>query len=176
MIDLNQKLLNQKKSLCLFDLDNTVIDSTHRTPTLDCGGIDLESYQNMQTKEFIDKDSLLPLYDVMRQYINMGMDVGIVMARRLTKHDYSFLKSNKIKTDLICSRDKVHRISDDVKDHYFKGDSEYKRIWFHFLKEIYPLSEYDIFMFDDRKDILKVAEEEGLIPMCAITLNKQLSG
>ena len=169
------------KKLFLFDLDNTVVDSSHRTPILDNVDLDLKSYIEMQNKEFIYKDKPLPLMSIMLRLILSGEEVGIVTARKMTKYDYSFLKRFKIKTNIILSRDKIHKIKrnqslESLKTIYYGSDHEYKRLWFRFLKEKYPLSEYRIYMFDDKDKILTVAKEEGLIAKCAVSINNFLEG
>lgn len=164
----------QKKKLYLFDLDRTVIDSDHRTPYTKGGDLDLNLYRTLQTHENIMKDTLLPLAATMQTLISQGEEVGIVTARRMMKSDYIMLRKNKIKPSLICSRDLLHRVehlSECAHKHFKMSDHEYKRIWFKFIKESYPLNEYDIFMYDDHKGVLEVAKEEGFVAIDAIALN-----
>ena len=52
-----------KKKIAIFDLDGTVIDSSHRTPNKPDGTLDLEGYFELRTRKNIFKDTLLPLAD-----------------------------------------------------------------------------------------------------------------
>jgi hypothetical protein len=45
----------------IYDLDHTVIDSTHRQATLADGSLDLAHWIENNTPELIARDSLLPL-------------------------------------------------------------------------------------------------------------------
>ncbi len=61
-----------KKTIFTFDLDGTVIDSSHRaTLTVDNGQVvlDLNAWRQDSTYENIMKDSLLPLANYMRECI-----------------------------------------------------------------------------------------------------------
>ena len=51
----------------IFDLDGTVIDSSHRKATLPDGSLDLDHWIENCTPEKIAGDSLLPLAGYMRQ-------------------------------------------------------------------------------------------------------------
>lgn len=168
-----------KKVLHIFDLDETVISSSHRTPYFPNGDLNLNLYREKQTHENIMKDKLLPLAEVMKEFIDDGCEVAIITARRMTKSDYVMLRKNAIKTAYIGSRDRIHKvehISNCLKKHFFSTDSEYKRVWFKDIKEKFPLSEYEIYMYDDNKSVLKVALEEGFHAIDSIQLNKIITG
>ena len=49
----------------IFDLDNTVIDSSHRQTFVD-GKLDLDAWTRDNTKKNIRKDSLLPIAKIMK--------------------------------------------------------------------------------------------------------------
>ena len=53
----------------IFDLDGTVIDSSHRQLALPNGDIDLTHWKENSTKEKIFKDELLPLARYMKRAI-----------------------------------------------------------------------------------------------------------
>lgn len=167
-----------KKELYLFDLDRTVINSDHRTPYKENGDLDLNLYREMQTHENIMKDTLLPLAEKMKQLILEGKEVGIVTARRMIKSDFIMLRKNNIKTNLLCNRNSIHKvnyISGCPHTHFKMSDGEYKRIWFQHIKKQYSLDEYIIYMYDDNKNVLKVANEEGFVAIDAIQENKKLA-
>lgn len=176
----NDKKGKVMKSLQLFDLDKTVVDSDHRTPYTITGNLDLNLYRELQTIENIKKDTLLPLSNTMQQMIINKEEVGIVTARRMIRYDYIMLRDNGLKPNLIGSRDKIHKILEYsnfncLHDLFKSSDDEYKRAWFKFIKDRYSLNDYRIFMYDDNQNVLKVAKEEGLIAVDAIALNKELA-
>lgn len=168
------------KELHIFDLDETVIDSAHRTPYFDNGDLDLNSYREMQTHKNIMQDKLLPLFDVMKEFIaDSTKEVATITARRMMKSDYVMLRKNGIRTPFTGSRDQLHKvehISNCARTHFKLTDCEYKRIWFKRIKELFPLNEYVIYMYDDNKHVLRVAKEEGFHAIDAIKLNKIISG
>jgi 3-deoxy-D-manno-octulosonate 8-phosphate phosphatase KdsC-like HAD superfamily phosphatase len=116
----------------------------------------------------------------MKEFIaDDNKEVAIITARRMTKSDYVMLRKHGIKTAFIGARDKLHRvehISNCPVSHFKMSDDEYKRIWFKHIKEYYPLEDYDIYMYDDKEHVLKVAQEEGFHAIDAILLNKMLAG
>ena len=69
------------KMIFIFDLDGTVIDTSHRYRDLPCGKIDLEYWFANSTPELIAMDALLPLADVMRTRYAEGHTVVICTAR-----------------------------------------------------------------------------------------------
>lgn len=167
------------KELHIFDLDDTVVDSAHRTPYKENGDLDLFKYREMISHENIMNDTLLPLFDIMREFIEDGKEVAIITARRLTKSDYLMLRRNGIRTPYIGSRDKLYKlthISNCAHTHFKMKDGEYKRIWFKDIKNKYPINEYNIYMYDDNQNVLKVAEEEGFHAIDAIHLNNMITG
>ena len=48
----------------IYDLDHTVIDSSHRAATLPNGSIDLDHWREHSTPELIARDRLLPLASI----------------------------------------------------------------------------------------------------------------
>ena len=89
----------------VFDLDNTVVDSSHRTPTKD-GVVDIDLFMQLQTRDNIYKDTLLPLAQHM---INSFDDHYIVVctARSMTEADYEFLSDTGLHFHEIFERGKV---------------------------------------------------------------------
>ena len=69
----------------LFDLDETVIDSSHRQ------GATLDDWRRMNTPLNIARDSMLPLASTMIRAIADGLDVGICTSRVLGKADTAWL-------------------------------------------------------------------------------------
>ena len=67
--------------ICIYDLDGTIIDSSHRAKYSDEGILDLEHWKENSTKENIFRDELLPLYWQLRSDYENGNIVGVVIAQ-----------------------------------------------------------------------------------------------
>ena len=76
----------------IFDLDDTVIDSSHRQRLLSSGSIDLEYWRAHSTVGLIARDSLLPLAVKMQEAIADDLDVWICTSRVMGAADYAFLR------------------------------------------------------------------------------------
>ena len=63
----------------IFDLDHTLIDSSHRQLTREDGSLDLTAWRENCTAEKISRDSLLPLANECRALI--GRHVEVILAR-----------------------------------------------------------------------------------------------
>lgn len=91
--------------LSVWDLDGTVIDSSHRHVNKPCGNIDLDHWRANSTREKIMRDRLLPLVHKMRDEERAGKLVVICTARVMTRHDREFLRVNKVPWNVIICRD-----------------------------------------------------------------------
>jgi FMN phosphatase YigB (HAD superfamily) len=165
------------KKLIIFDLDATVIDSTHRVAPcmLPNGDLDLNLYREQAcTRPQVYKDDLLPLSLVMLEYIAQGVEVAIVTARHMFKHDYDFLKKHGLKTNMIFSRDKLHKhFGDKARQLYTCGDAQYKGAYFKLLKELKPDS-YMI-LYDDHLGVLREARKHGIKAIDATHINRRIA-
>lgn len=153
------------RNVIIFDLDETVINSSHRTPNNPDGSLNLGQYLKMQTPENIAKDTLLPIVRIMRQRFIAGDFIVILTARGMSPADYDFLEKRGLPYHLILSR------NDIMLDHYKLSDGKYK------LRHILPfldLATYDnIVMFDDAK--LVKSELRNYFPvLCAHKINRKL--
>lgn len=88
----------------IFDLDGTVIDSTHRHASNPDGSIDLDHWRENSTPAKIALDSLLPLVHKMRTMHKSGFYVVICTARVLSRADYQFFLNNNIPFRKVLSR------------------------------------------------------------------------
>ena len=70
----------------IFDLDGTVIDSSHRQ------GDTLADWRRMNTVGNIMRDRLLPLAGKMQTAILDGLDVWVCTSRVMGKADFAFLR------------------------------------------------------------------------------------
>ena len=82
----------KKKNIWVFDLDGTVIDSSHRQITNKDGTLNLDLWRHNSTRSKIFKDKLLPLGEFMRMLVaTKDQIVWICTARELSKDDLEFL-------------------------------------------------------------------------------------
>ena len=93
------------KKIVVFDLDGTVIDSTHRTPNNPDGTLDLQGYYKNRTRANIFKDTLLPLAEVMKErYRDGNYHVVVCTAREIDQDDLDFLEYHGLKYHEILER------------------------------------------------------------------------
>jgi len=111
-----------KKPIVIFDLDETIIDSSHRTPNNPDGTLDLAKYFENKTRENIFKDKLLPLASKMKEmYESQCFHIVICTARDMDKDDFDFLEFHGLKYDEIFHRGNVRK-----PHHHNLPDAEYK--------------------------------------------------
>lgn len=156
-----------KKVTLIFDLDDTVINSAHRTPNFPDGTLNLQAYRESHTPENVAKDTLLPLAKIMQKAINQGYKVAILTARDMKECDYAFLARHGIYAKHIYSRDKCK-----TKKHYNMNDGEYKTTWFSKMPK--SLKKNHVIMFDDSKVVKKEMRKIGVVCLCAHKINRKL--
>ncbi len=156
--------------LYIFDLDHTVIDSSHRQITRADGSLDLDAWRLNCTKKQINRDSLLPLARFMRRAIaDDNIQTAICTARVLSKHDYNFLAEKGLITDYILARfDGDNRRDDEMK---------FSKIWNLLTSLKIPRARWKISatLFDDNQSVLTMATNRlGINAVDSIEYNKGL--
>ena len=152
----------------IFDLDHTVIDSSHRQLTKADGSLDLAHWIENNTPQKIAADKLLPLADTMRQRIAQGREVIICTARVMGEHDYQFLKDHGLFVPVILSRP----MGDSSPDWMLKERllrqyaSDTGRSWARFC--------LSAVMYDDNESVVKMAYLNNIDAYNAIELNKSM--
>jgi hypothetical protein len=154
----------------IFDLDETVINSSHRTPNNPDGTLNLAAYIAKHTPENVALDTLLPLANVMRDLIARGEKVWILTARDMAKCDYDFLLAHGISAAKIMSRDRVRSVK-----HYKSGDGEYKRKWLAPLRNLKQFVKAHFIMFDDSAPVLRTMRQMGIVCINAHKVNARLA-
>ena len=153
----------------IWDLDGTVIDSSHRYSTLANGDIDLPRWIADNTRANIEQDKLLPLAELMKSNYRQGDIVIINTARVLGVWDHCFLAENGIKAHFILSR----AIGDN------RGDAEMKRqkllALFADLKIPFSRWSKSAWLYDDNQGVLNMAEKLGIRTRNAVQLNLKLT-
>ena len=99
----------------IWDLDGTVIDSSHRYRAKPCGGIDLAAWIRLATPENIMRDQPLPMAHMMRRSFERAT-VIVCTARVMSETDYAWLDKHNLRYHAMLSR----------PEGMTTGDSEYK--------------------------------------------------
>jgi len=92
------------KNISIFDLDGTIIDSSHRQMVKADGTLDLAKWFEFATPEKIFEDTVLPLAQQVRKRQKRGDYVMVCTARNMTDADFEFLQNEGICPDKIISR------------------------------------------------------------------------
>ena len=152
----------------IFDLDHTVIDSSHRQLTRADGTLDLDNWIANCTREKINQDKLLPLARLMRSVYSNGHHVVICTARVLSVHDHCYLADNNLRADYILSR----AMGDN------RGDAEMKRdlLINYFASKNIPLARWtrNAVFYDDNDAVLSMARDLGITAKNAIQINASM--
>ena len=152
----------------IFDLDHTVIDSSHRQHTRADGSLDLDNWRANCTREKIMADKILPLADLMRSAYAKGDNVIVCTARVLSVWDHVFLADNNLRFHALLSRAEGDN----------RGDAEMKRdlLLRHFHSLKIPVARWtrSAVFYDDNQAVLNMANKLGIITRNAIKLNAQL--
>jgi len=153
----------------IWDLDGTIIDSSHRYSTLANGDIDLPKWIADNTRANIEQDQLLPLARLMRSNYRMGDIVIICTARVLGVWDKVFLAKHGIKAQFILSRE----LGDN------RGDAEMKRAKLFALFSSLNISfanwTRNATIYDDNQGVLNMANKLGIRTRNAVQLNLKLT-
>lgn len=151
-----------EKTLRIFDLDGTVIDSSHRQLSREDGTLDLTHWKENCTPAKIFRDKLLPLARIMRQQIRAGARVIVCTSRVIGEADLAFLKIHGLMPSALLSR--------GVTD--TRADGEYK-----IAKLTGYLRQREIVgavMFDDAASVRKALRPLGVRVIDPVPLNKRL--
>jgi len=92
------------KNITIFDLDGTIIDSSHRQATLADGTLNLPAWIENSTAEKIFGDTVLPLATQVRRRQKAGDYVMVCTARQMSDADFEFLQDQGICPHKIISR------------------------------------------------------------------------
>ena len=146
----------------IFDLDGTVIDSSHRL------GDSLDDWRRMNTPANVAKDSPLPLLDQMRDAIADDLDVIICTSRVMAGRDFRWLDDHGIRGVTILCRD----VNDDRLCGFFK---------LHLLKDYADSLGYTwarfcqtSIMFDDSIDVQNTLRSVGLRVIDPVNYNHNI--
>lgn len=150
---------------CIYDLDGTLIDSSHRQLTLPDGSLDLDHWREHSTPEKVFNDSLLPLVSLFKKHNRLHTTL-FCTARVLSDADYDFLMHHGLMADYTLSRPGGCRTPDAVlKEIQLRLFAHDRGItWADFCS--------DAIMYDDNRNVLSHMMQNGLKVQDAVRLNR----
>ena len=153
----------------IFDLDHTVIDSSHRQITRPDGSLDLAAWRQNNTRANIMRDTLLPLAAQWRRLAKKNVTIVICTARVMGEHDYEYLRHNGLRWDACLSRREGDATPDaDLKEKMIRNYARTRPMgWGKFCATAV--------FYDDNKSVLKMLDRIGIKAYDSLTLNERLS-
>ena len=139
------------KNITIFDLDGTIIDSSHRQATLADGTLNLPAWKENATPEKIFADKVLPLATQVRRRQKAGDYVMVCTARQMSDADFEFLQNVGICPDKIISRPTGNNTPD--------GELKAKQLN-SFLS--LAISKANKVMFDDAASVRSALRQTGI--------------
>jgi len=157
-----ERFFNLSPRICIYDLDGTVIDSSHRATHDEKGNINLADWKAKSTKDLIFKDSLMPLYCQLQEDYKNGDMVILCTARELGKWDLEYIHFHNIYYDKIISRPKGNQTADHLL----------KKAQCRYLFNLPQYKQSEKWFFDDNEANLNALCDLGAIVSNAKQWNK----
>lgn len=157
--------------MIIFDLDHTVIDSSHRQLTLPDGSLDLKHWKENCTREKIFDDKLLPIAVLWRLVtrISPRVQIGVCTARVVTQHDTDFLAYHGLKYNFLLSRPSGDNSPDGIlKENLLRAYAQKKGVKF----EVFCANISNF--FDDNKNVLNRLRALNIKTRNAVKVNREL--
>ena len=151
----------------IFDLDATVIDSSHRQITKADGSLDLDAWKANSTYDAVMRDSLLPLakhWKALQEKKNVF--IAVCTARVLAEADLDYLKFKGLKADQIMSR----AFFDHRPDHLMKRTKILA-----FMQKHKITNPSKITFYDDNKNVLEMLNVLGVKARDSIKINREMT-
>jgi hypothetical protein len=146
----------------IFDLDETVIDSSHRQ------GETLDEWIALNTRENILKDTLLPLADQMKAAYHNGDVVTVCTSRVLSAHDFESFRLLGLRFDNLLARTLLdgNEAPGSLKLRLLQGMAKRQNVsWSQFCRTA--------IMFDDNQDVKETLNRNGLKCFCPVNYNSR---
>lgn len=153
------------KNISIFDLDGTIIDSSHRQMVKSDGTLDLAKWFENATAEKIFADKVLPLAQQVRKRQKAGDFVMVCTARNMTDADFEFLQNEGICPDKIVSRPFGNMEPDGILK------AKQLRSLFN-LKQFQKASKI---MFDDAASVRSSLRKLGIAVICPTKIQERVS-
>lgn len=149
----------------IFDLDHTVIDSSHRQRLLPCGGLDLDHWiANRANRDLVFADRLLPLADYWRGVYSTH-NIIVCTSRVMTPADWEFLRHHGLQFD-----DALHRADGD-----WRSDAPYKVDKLSGLIRSLAIDVRQCTMYEDHAGVREAVAEIGIHAVDPVPINKGLT-
>lgn len=155
------------KRIVVFDLDETIINSKHRTPNKPDGTLDLQRYFELKNRDSIFQDTLLPLADTFKNLCRSENYVVICTARAMNQDDYDFLEAHNLRAHKIMCRP-----LDGSENHIRDADLKARKI--QRLRNLKQFRGKPVTMFDDATPVIRRMREIGVACLNAIKVNQKL--
>ena len=156
------------KRITIFDLDETLIDSSHRTPNRPDGTLDLERYFAMKNRPAIFQDSLLPLAAFFKSLDRAENYVVICTARAMNQDDYDYLAHHEIHAHAILCRP-ADGSENHIKDPTLKARKIQR------LRNLKQFRGKPVTMWDDSAPVIRAMREIGIACLNAVKVNQRLA-
>lgn len=174
-------------AVIVFDLDMTLIDSSHRHASKPDGSIDLAHWFENATPERIAQDTLLPLARIVPTFYERGHKVVLCTARCMQPADYKWIADN---FDAIPHHELFSR-----PGHFVTADSpEYANSYHGFVGDtsgdgalkIRQIRDYiqtlgfltfpaaGVMIFEDNQNTLKLFAQYGALCYDATVVNEKM--
>lgn len=154
--------------ITVFDLDETIIDSRHRTPNRPDGTLDLQRYFEMKNRKSIFEDTLLPLADYFKRLDRSKNYVVICTARAMNQDDYDYLREKGLDAhNIMC------RPLDGSENHIRDADLKARKI--RRLRNLRQFHGLPVVMFDDASPVIRRMREIGVTCLNAVKVNQRLA-
>lgn len=155
------------KKLLVFDIDQTIIDSSRRENlSFSRDMLDLEHYKKQKYDSVlgIESDSILPLGELLENF-SLSCPYVIVTARDFDFADFDVLgrliPNIMVNTQIVINRNNCHLFGGDKRE---QSSGIYKKPIFDWLKTFY---DRELVVIDDCKKVLDIAQQNGHSAICA---------
>lgn len=156
------------KRVVIFDLDETVVDSAHRTPNHPDGTLNLPLYLTLKTRENTLRDGLLPLAKYWKSLDLSETYVIVCTARTWSDFDQEFLDNHGLRAHKI-----IARFTEAQKR---MRDPDLKRRGLSKLFALRQFRNLPKYMFDDAKPVIAEMRRMGLVCLNSHKVNRKLKG
>lgn len=156
------------KHIVIFDLDATVVDSSHRTPNHPDGTLNLPLYLQLKTRENTLRDTLLPLADFWRSLKMSETYIIVCTARTWADFDQEFLDMHGLRAHVI-----LHRKDDGSENHL--PDGVLKEQWLNPILNSRYFRDIPAVMFDDAPPVISHLRSRNLTVLNSHKVNRRLS-
>lgn len=154
------------KRIVIFDLDETVVDSAHRTPNNPDGTLNLPRYLELKTRENTFKDGLLPLADFWRSLDPAENYIVVCTARSWNDFDQEFLDYHGLRAHKIIARFEPR--------HMTMRDPDLKREGLQPFFNLKQFRNLPKIMFDDARPVIAEMRRIGVTCLNAVKINQRL--